>query len=182
MASELLKFTSLAPYYENPPSRISYSYCAKLMPTGPLTVMADSNILSNVEKSLVESVVEISTTDVDENTKSIPIAASSGMLINDKTLAHQNDNETSIGTSSVGGISSGTVGADSDAIVGSSFPPSFICMSPWPEIDDSLLAGSHEWDWLCRFRFEGRYGVNRRAWFSTRECFPYKGGWFQASG
>ncbi|CAZ80751.1 unnamed protein product [Tuber melanosporum] len=117
MASELFTCTSLvSSYYENPPSRISYSYCAKLMPTGPLTVMADSNILSNVEKSLVESVVETSTTDADANTKSTPIAAPSGTLINDNVLAHQNDNKPSIGTSSVGGISSGTVGADSDAI------------------------------------------------------------------
>ncbi|CUS15806.1 unnamed protein product [Tuber aestivum] len=119
MASELFTCTSLgSSYYENPPSGISYSYCAKLMPTGPLTVMADSNILSNVEKSLVESVVETSTTDADANTKSNPIAAPSGMLINDNTLAHQNDNKTSIGTSSVGGISSGTVSADSDVIRG----------------------------------------------------------------
>jgi len=119
MASELLKFTSLGSYYGNPSSKMSYSYCAKLIPTGPLTVMADSNILSNVEKSLVESVVETSTTDVDANTKSTPISAPSGMLVNDKkTLAHQNDNETSIGASSVGGISGGAVGADSDAIVG----------------------------------------------------------------
>jgi len=123
MASEPPEFTSLGSYYENPSSRVSYSYCAKLMPTGPLTVMADSNILSNVEKSLVESVVETSTTDVDANTKYTPIAAPSGMLINDKTLAHQNDNETSIVTSSVGGIGSGAVGADSAAIVGSPLLP-----------------------------------------------------------
>ncbi|PWW76516.1 hypothetical protein C7212DRAFT_363638 [Tuber magnatum] len=119
MASDLFKRTNPgSSYYENPPSKTSCSYCAKLMPTGPLTVMADSNILSNVEKSLVESVVETSTTDVDANTKSNLIAAPSGTLINDNTLARQNDNKTSIGNSSVGGISSGTVGADSDAIRG----------------------------------------------------------------
>jgi hypothetical protein len=60
----------------------------------PLIVMADSSTTSNVEKPLVESVVESSTTGVDANTPTLQPTASGDSASIDKSLDKSNSNNT----------------------------------------------------------------------------------------
>ena len=82
----------------------------------PLIVMADSFIISNVEKPLAQSVVEPSTTDDDANTPSTRIAASGETLTTCETPAQQPGGDapatggTTLSPAPNGGIDASDVG------------------------------------------------------------------------